>query len=150
MDEINFPEDPIVIEVQKYAKETLSIQTFNHCIRVFYFGKLNNSYPACASSSLSLHVTLYNRGIDACLLNFKRLCCKYSQYLHRRDKRMIVYNLYYLYARTEHLEVCLKIFIKLKLIQFFLASCYCYAAVSKRGRDILSFNSCFICAVTRH
>ncbi|KAL6792117.1 hypothetical protein J3E68DRAFT_442782 [Trichoderma sp. SZMC 28012] len=37
VDDIKFPEDPIAIEVQKYAKEMLPIQTFNHSMRVFYF-----------------------------------------------------------------------------------------------------------------
>ncbi|KAF3075360.1 Cyanamide hydratase [Trichoderma lentiforme] len=37
VDDIKFPEDPIAVEVQKYAKEMLPIQTFNHSMRVFYF-----------------------------------------------------------------------------------------------------------------
>ncbi|KAK0765802.1 hypothetical protein N5P37_001740 [Trichoderma harzianum] len=37
VDDIKFPEDPIAVEVQKYAKEMLPMQTFNHSMRVFYF-----------------------------------------------------------------------------------------------------------------
>lgn len=37
--DIKFPEDdPIVAKVQSYAKEKLSIQTYNHSMRVFYYG----------------------------------------------------------------------------------------------------------------
>ncbi|KAI5458774.1 hypothetical protein BGZ63DRAFT_466444 [Mariannaea sp. PMI_226] len=38
VDDIEFPSnDPIVAEVQKYVKEHLPAQTFNHSMRVFYF-----------------------------------------------------------------------------------------------------------------
>lgn len=53
VDDIKFPEDPIAIEVQKYAKEMLPIQTFNHSMRVFYFGKLNSSSVALTSNAFS-------------------------------------------------------------------------------------------------
>lgn len=37
--DIKFPnDDPIVVKVQSYAQERLPIQTFNHSMRVFYFG----------------------------------------------------------------------------------------------------------------
>lgn len=37
--EIKFPsDDPIVAKVQQYAKETLPLPTYNHSMRVFYFG----------------------------------------------------------------------------------------------------------------
>jgi cyanamide hydratase len=37
--DIKFPnDDPIVAKVQSYAKEKLPIETFNHSMRVFYFG----------------------------------------------------------------------------------------------------------------
>ncbi len=39
VDEIKFPsEDPVVAKVQAYAKEKLPSKTFNHSMRVFYFG----------------------------------------------------------------------------------------------------------------
>ena len=38
--DIPFPsDDPIVAHVQAYAKEKLSPQTYNHSMRVFYFGQ---------------------------------------------------------------------------------------------------------------
>ena len=38
--DIAFPwEDPVVAKVHAYAKERLPTQTFNHCMRVFYFGE---------------------------------------------------------------------------------------------------------------
>lgn len=37
--DIKFPEDDsIVAKVQSYAKEKLPIQTYNHSMRVFYYG----------------------------------------------------------------------------------------------------------------
>lgn len=40
--EIVFPSaDPVVAEVQDYAKKHLQRQTFHHSMRVFYFGKLH-------------------------------------------------------------------------------------------------------------
>lgn len=41
--DIPFPKDPLVLMVQQYVKEKLPIQTFNHSMRVFYFGKLKLS-----------------------------------------------------------------------------------------------------------
>lgn len=35
-------DDPIVAKVQEYAKEKLPIETYNHSMRVFHWGKL---YP---------------------------------------------------------------------------------------------------------
>ncbi len=40
-DDIKFPsDDTVVAKVQQYAKEKLPAKTFNHSMRVFYFGKL--------------------------------------------------------------------------------------------------------------
>lgn len=37
--DIKFPsDDPLVVKVQEYASEKLSPQTFNHSMRVYYFG----------------------------------------------------------------------------------------------------------------
>lgn len=32
--------DPIVVQVQQYAKDKLPLPTYHHSMRVFYFGKL--------------------------------------------------------------------------------------------------------------
>jgi cyanamide hydratase len=39
MASIKFPsDDPIVVKVQEYAKEKLPLETFNHSMRVYYYG----------------------------------------------------------------------------------------------------------------
>jgi cyanamide hydratase len=39
VDDIKFPfDDPVVAKVYAYAKERLMKQTFNHSMRVYYFG----------------------------------------------------------------------------------------------------------------
>jgi cyanamide hydratase len=44
--DIHFPsDDPIVVKAQQYAKEHLPAQTFNHSMRVFYWGNLPFSAP---------------------------------------------------------------------------------------------------------
>lgn len=44
--DIKFPnDDPIVVKVQSYAKDRLPIQTFNHSMRVFYFGMDARTIP---------------------------------------------------------------------------------------------------------
>jgi cyanamide hydratase len=38
--DMHFPaDDPVVAEVQRYAKEHLLEQTYNHSMRVYYWGK---------------------------------------------------------------------------------------------------------------
>jgi len=38
--DVKFPaDDPVVAEVQRYAKEKLPEQTYNHSMRVFYWGR---------------------------------------------------------------------------------------------------------------
>lgn len=38
--DISFPHgDPIVSKIQDYAKEKLPIETYNHSMRVYYYGK---------------------------------------------------------------------------------------------------------------
>lgn len=39
VDEITFPQDSLVAEIQKYAQEHLTRQCFHHSMRVFYFGE---------------------------------------------------------------------------------------------------------------
>lgn len=40
IDDIKFPsDDPIVVKVQGYAKEKLPAETYNHSMRVYYYGK---------------------------------------------------------------------------------------------------------------
>lgn len=45
--DMKFPsDDPLVAKVQAYAKEKLPEQTFNHSMRVFYFGMRSSSVVA--------------------------------------------------------------------------------------------------------
>lgn len=40
--DIHFPsDDPIVVKAQQYAREHLPAQTFNHSMRVFYWGNIS-------------------------------------------------------------------------------------------------------------
>jgi len=41
VEDITFPSDKLVLEVQKYAQQRLTPQTYNHSMRVYYFGKLH-------------------------------------------------------------------------------------------------------------
>jgi len=39
--DIKFPEDdPVVVRAQRYAQDTLPIETYNHSIRVYYWGMI--------------------------------------------------------------------------------------------------------------
>ena len=38
VDDIPLPDSPLVQSITKYAKENLSKQTFNHSMRVFFYG----------------------------------------------------------------------------------------------------------------
>lgn len=41
LNDIQFPfDDPTVTKTLKYAKETLHLETFNHSMRVYFYGKL--------------------------------------------------------------------------------------------------------------
>jgi cyanamide hydratase len=41
VDDIKFPsDDPIVVKVHQYAKEKLPSETYNHSMRVYYYGTL--------------------------------------------------------------------------------------------------------------
>ncbi|KAL7935356.1 hypothetical protein V8C35DRAFT_333871 [Trichoderma chlorosporum] len=68
VDDIPFPKDPIVLSIQQYAKEKLPIQTFNHCMRVFYFGAaiVKQQFPKEAEtfnlSTLALTSLLHDIG----------------------------------------------------------------------------------------
>lgn len=46
VDEIPQPDSPLVRSVMKYARENLPGQTFNHSMRVFYYGKLASQQAA--------------------------------------------------------------------------------------------------------
>lgn len=39
VDDISLPNSELVQQVMKYAKDNLSAETFNHSMRVFYYGK---------------------------------------------------------------------------------------------------------------
>ena len=41
--EIDFPEDALVERIQRYAKDKLPWETYNHSMRVFYFGQSASS-----------------------------------------------------------------------------------------------------------
>lgn len=46
LDDIPFPsDDPIVAQVQEYAKKQLPRQTYNHSMRVFYFCEFSLVHP---------------------------------------------------------------------------------------------------------
>jgi cyanamide hydratase len=46
LDNIEFPsDDPVVQQVQRYAKQHLPIPTYNHSMRAYYFGKTMFSIP---------------------------------------------------------------------------------------------------------
>jgi cyanamide hydratase len=39
VEDIHFPsEDPIIVEAQSFAKQHLSLEAYNHSMRVFYWG----------------------------------------------------------------------------------------------------------------
>lgn len=42
VDEIDFPNTPLATSIHVYAKENLPRQTYNHSMRVYYYGKLLN------------------------------------------------------------------------------------------------------------
>lgn len=67
--DIKFPsDDPIVTKVQSYAKDKLPIETFNHSMRVFYFGSaiVKQQFPEHADtfspSTLALVSLLHDIG----------------------------------------------------------------------------------------
>ena len=45
VDDIPWPIDDLVTRVQKYAKDELREETYNHSMRVFYFGKSLAPFP---------------------------------------------------------------------------------------------------------
>lgn len=45
VDEIDFPKTPLAASIHTYAKENLPRQTYNHSVRVYYYGKLLNQTP---------------------------------------------------------------------------------------------------------
>lgn len=51
--DIDFPKDPLVDKIQRYAKDKLPWQTYNHSMRVFYFGEhSSNQYQTKGTVSL--------------------------------------------------------------------------------------------------
>ncbi|KAL7953029.1 hypothetical protein V8C34DRAFT_318543 [Trichoderma compactum] len=57
VDDAKFPKDLITIEVQKYAKAMLPIQTFNHSMRVFYFASLLHDIGTTDDNLASTHMS---------------------------------------------------------------------------------------------
>ena len=53
--DIPFPSSPLVLEVQKYAKANLNEQTYNHSMRVYYYGTPLPS-PSPLSPFPSIHI----------------------------------------------------------------------------------------------
>ena len=52
VDEIPWPNDDLVTKTQKYAKDELQEQTYNHSMRVFYFGISIRKAPFAAQNSI--------------------------------------------------------------------------------------------------
>ncbi|KAI5917463.1 hypothetical protein F4810DRAFT_44393 [Camillea tinctor] len=80
--DIPFPGDPIVAKIQAYAKEHLTEQTYNHSMRVFYWGYsiIKDQFPEHASklsmSTWALTCLLHDIGttdhnLRATLLSFE-------------------------------------------------------------------------------
>ncbi|CZR60799.1 related to M.verrucaria cyanamide hydratase [Phialocephala subalpina] len=80
--EIPLPESPLVQAVQKYAKTELSTETYNHSMRVFYYGSaiLSHAFPSWSSHSFNetyfltclLHdIGTTDKNINATLLSFE-------------------------------------------------------------------------------
>jgi cyanamide hydratase len=45
LSEIKFPfDDPLVAKTLKYAKETLHVETFNHSMRVYFYGRFTDQH----------------------------------------------------------------------------------------------------------
>jgi cyanamide hydratase len=42
IDAIGFPDTPLAASIHAYAKENLPRQTYNHSMRVYYYGKIPN------------------------------------------------------------------------------------------------------------
>ncbi|KAL9110409.1 MAG: hypothetical protein Q9187_008056 [Circinaria calcarea] len=64
--DLPFPSSPLVEEVQKYAKANLNEQTYNHSMRVYYYGQaiLRTQFPAwhCSPETYALACLLHDIG----------------------------------------------------------------------------------------
>lgn len=45
VDEIDLPDSPLAARIQAYAKDNLPRQTYNHSMRVYYYGKSSGRTP---------------------------------------------------------------------------------------------------------
>ncbi|MCJ1407257.1 hypothetical protein MMC19_001328 [Ptychographa xylographoides] len=78
--DIDFPSDPIVQKVQDHAKEQLGEQTYNHSMRVYYYGQaiLRTQFPSwtLSSATYALACLLHDIGttptnLSSTLLSFE-------------------------------------------------------------------------------
>ncbi|CZS90863.1 hypothetical protein WAI453_003926 [Rhynchosporium graminicola] len=79
---ISLPDSPLAKEVHKYAKQELSTETYNHSMRVFYYGQaiLSQAFPSWSTSSFNetyfltclLHdIGTTDKNINATLMSFE-------------------------------------------------------------------------------
>jgi len=79
---VKLPDSPLVKAVHEYAKKELPIETFNHSMRVFYYGQaiLTHAFPSWSSPSLNetyfltclLHdIGTTDKNIHATLMSFE-------------------------------------------------------------------------------
>jgi len=79
---IKLPDSPLVKAVHDYAKRELAIETFNHSMRVYYYGQaiLNHAFPSWSSPSFNetyflsclLHdIGTTDKNISATLMSFE-------------------------------------------------------------------------------
>lgn len=66
VDEVEFPDTPLARSIHAYAKENLPRQTYNHSMRVFYYGRaiVAQHFPSwkCSSETLLLAALLHDIG----------------------------------------------------------------------------------------
>jgi cyanamide hydratase len=55
VDEIQVPTTPLAVAVEAYVREQLSPQTYNHSVRVYYYGRLNQSSLTAGIAMLKIH-----------------------------------------------------------------------------------------------
>lgn len=56
VDEVEFPDTPLARSIHAYAKENLPRQTYNHSMRVFYYGKILENHPARTKEETNMRI----------------------------------------------------------------------------------------------
>ena len=65
VDDIAWPTDDLVTKVQKYAKEELQEQTYNHSMRAYYFGNSIRKAPFAAQSQPCSLLQAYPKAVTS-------------------------------------------------------------------------------------